>query len=47
MLFFEPLFLFLFFPTFYLIYLLGERRARARLFIILGASVIFYFWSEP
>ena len=26
MLFYEPLFLFVFFPTFYLLYLLGERR---------------------
>jgi 2-C-methyl-D-erythritol 4-phosphate cytidylyltransferase/2-C-methyl-D-erythritol 2,4-cyclodiphosphate synthase len=31
MLFFEPLFLFIFFPTFYLIYLAGERRAALRL----------------
>ena len=47
MLFYEPLFLFIFFPTFYLIYLLGEQRARMRLFVILGASLLFYFWSEP
>ena len=47
MLFYEPLFLFVFFPTFYLIYLLAERRARARLVVILVASVLFYFWSEP
>jgi alginate O-acetyltransferase complex protein AlgI len=47
MLFYEPLFLFIFFPTFYLIYLLGEQRARMRLFVILGGSLLFYFWSEP
>jgi alginate O-acetyltransferase complex protein AlgI len=47
MLFFEPLFLFIFFPTFYAIYLLGESRARTRLIVILGASLVFYFWSEP
>ena len=47
MLFYEPLFLFVFFPTFYLIYLLGERRIGLRHGIILGASVLFYTWSEP
>src|SRR5271166_154385 len=47
MLFYEPLFLFVFFPTFYLIYLLGEQREGLRLGVILGASVLFYTWSEP
>ncbi|HSZ91960.1 MAG TPA: hypothetical protein VK822_21590, partial [Acetobacteraceae bacterium] len=47
MLFYEPLFLFVFFPTFYLIYLLGERREGLRRGIILIASVLFYTWSEP
>ncbi|HET7879413.1 MAG TPA: MBOAT family protein [Acetobacteraceae bacterium] len=47
MLFYEPLFLFVFFPTFYLAYLAGERRAALRLGLILGASVLFYAWSEP
>ncbi len=47
MLFFEPLFLFVFFPSFYLIYLLGERREGLRRGVILGASVLFYAWSEP
>ena len=47
MLFYEPLFLFVFFPTFYLAYLAGERRAVLRLGLILGASVLFYAWSEP
>ena len=47
MLFYEPLFLFVFFPTFYLIYLLGERREALRQGVILGSSVLFYTWSEP
>jgi alginate O-acetyltransferase complex protein AlgI len=47
MLFYEPLFLFIFFPSFYLIYLLGERRRRLRHGVILGASMLFYTWSEP
>jgi alginate O-acetyltransferase complex protein AlgI len=47
MLFYEPLFLFVFFPTFYLIYLLGERREGLRRSVILCASVLFYTWSEP
>ncbi|HEY8123857.1 MAG TPA: MBOAT family O-acyltransferase [Methylocystis sp.] len=47
MLFYEPLFLFLFGPAVYLIYLFfGELRAR-RAVILLAASVIFYAWSEP
>ena len=47
MLFYEPLFLFIFFPTVYLIYLLGEQREKLRLGVILCASVLFYTWSEP
>ncbi len=47
MLFYEPLFLFVFFPTVYLLYLAMERRARARLGIILGASILFYAWTGP
>ncbi|HKM64236.1 MAG TPA: MBOAT family O-acyltransferase [Acidisphaera sp.] len=47
MLFYEPLFLFAFFPAVYLVYLLGERRRQARGLIILLASVVFYTWSEP
>jgi alginate O-acetyltransferase complex protein AlgI len=47
MLFCEPLFLFLFFPTFYVIYLLGERREGFRRATILSASCLFYLWSEP
>ena len=45
--FYEPLFLFIFFPTFYLIYLLSERREGLRRGVILGASLLFYAWSEP
>src|SRR4051812_32429965 len=47
MLFYEPLFLFVFFPTFYLIYLLGGQREGFRRIVILCGSVLFYFWSEP
>jgi alginate O-acetyltransferase complex protein AlgI len=47
MLFFEPLFLFIFLPTFYLAYLLAERRAFARGAVILLGSFLFYLWSEP
>ena len=47
MLFYEPLFLFLFGPAVYLLYLFfGEVRAR-RAVILLAASVVFYAWSEP
>ena len=47
MLFYEPLFLFLFGPAVYLIYLaFGEVRIR-RAIILFAASVIFYAWSEP
>ncbi|MFO1126662.1 MAG: MBOAT family O-acyltransferase [Methylocystis sp.] len=47
MLFYEPLFLFLFGPAVYLIYLFfGEVRLR-RAIILFAASVIFYAWSEP
>ena len=47
MLFYEPLFLFIFFPSFYIGYLFSERRRWLRHAIILGASVLFYTWSEP
>lgn len=47
MLFYEPLFLFLFAPAVYLCYLaLGARRG-PRALILLAASVAFYGWSEP
>jgi alginate O-acetyltransferase complex protein AlgI len=47
MLFYEPVFLFIFFPSFYLLYLLCGRREGLRCGVILGASVLFYTWSEP
>ena len=47
MLFYEPLFLFIFFPTFYLLYLLGERRYWMRGAVILLGSIAFYEWSDP
>ncbi|WP_424362138.1 MBOAT family O-acyltransferase [Methylocystis parvus] len=47
MLFYEPLFLFLFAPAVYLLYLFfGADRGR-RALILLLASVVFYGWSEP
>jgi len=47
MLFYEPLFLFLFAPAAYLLYLFfGAERGR-RALILLVASVVFYGWSEP
>lgn len=47
MLFYEPLFLFIFLPTFYLLYLAGERRYGLRLTVILLGSFVFYEWSDP
>src|SRR5271166_1542306 len=47
MLFYEPLFLFVFLPTVYLLYLLVERRYWLRGGIILLASIVFYEWSDP
>lgn len=47
MLFYEPLFLFLFGPAVYLLYFFfGANRGR-RALILLAASVAFYGWSEP
>lgn len=47
MLFYEPLFLFGFFPTFYAAYLLVERSGWLRGGVVLLASLFFYLWSEP
>jgi alginate O-acetyltransferase complex protein AlgI len=47
MLFYEPLFLFVFLPTFYLLYLAGERGYWLRLGVILFGSFVFYEWSDP
>ena len=45
MLFSSPLFLFLFFPLATLAVLAAPRRARD--WVLLGASGLFYFWGEP
>ena len=47
MLFYEPLFLFLFAPAVYLLYWLFGAARCARTAILLLASVFFYAWSEP
>ncbi|HEY8163509.1 MAG TPA: MBOAT family O-acyltransferase [Methylocystis sp.] len=47
MIFYEPLFLFLFAPAVYLIYLFFGADRRRRAVILLLASVVFYGWSEP
>jgi len=47
MLFYEPLFLFLFAPAVYLLYLFFGADRRRRAIILLLASVFFYGWSEP
>jgi len=47
MLFYEPLFLFLFFPIVFTAFLLVHRRAGARAAVLLSASLFFYLWSEP
>jgi alginate O-acetyltransferase complex protein AlgI len=46
-LFYEPLFLFVFFPFVFTIYLLLKRFAGAALGWIAIASCLFYLWSEP
>ncbi len=45
MLFSSPLFLFIFFPAFFLLFLLSGRHYR-NYFLLLG-SLLFYFWGEP
>ena len=47
MLFYEPLFLFVFLPATYALYLLVGRNIWLRRAVILSASIIFYVWSEP
>jgi alginate O-acetyltransferase complex protein AlgI len=47
MLFYEPLFLFLFFPILLIIYFLIGRTRPARKWILLLSSFVFYAWSEP
>ena len=45
MLFYEPLFLFLFFPVVFTAFMAVRRRAGLR--VLLLASLFFYLWSEP
>ncbi|QGM44861.1 MBOAT family O-acyltransferase [Methylocystis heyeri] len=47
MLFYEPLFLFLFAPAVYLVFLAAAGRRASRMLVLLLASVVFYAWSEP
>ncbi len=47
MLFYEPLFLFVFFPTLYALFWIFHRMPPVRMGIVLAASIIFYLWSEP
>ncbi len=47
MLFYEPLFLFIFAPAVYLLYLFFGAHRRPRAIILLIASIVFYGWSEP
>ena len=47
MLFYEPLFLFLFAPAVYILYWLFGAGRSGRLFVLLLASLLFYGWSEP
>ncbi len=47
MLFYEPLFLFAFFPIVFAAFLLARGRPRGRAGVLLAASLFFYVWSEP
>ena len=47
MLFYEPVFLFLFFPIVFAAFILARRRAGGRAAVLLVASLAFYLWSEP
>jgi alginate O-acetyltransferase complex protein AlgI len=47
MLFYEPLFLFLFFPILLVTYFLIGRTRPSRKWILLLGSFVFYAWSEP
>ena len=47
MLFYEPIFLFLFLPITFGLYLTTRRVAAFRLPVLLVASLAFYFWGEP
>jgi alginate O-acetyltransferase complex protein AlgI len=47
MLFYEPLFLGIFFPTLYAVYLALNERTTARKWTLLVGSAAFYSWGEP
>ncbi|SDB74847.1 MBOAT family O-acyltransferase [Belnapia rosea] len=47
MLFYEPIFLFVFLPATFFITLRLRHSAEARTGILLIASILFYFWGEP
>ena len=47
MLFYEPLFLFVFLPGVFTVYLRIRRSPRGRLWTLLVASILFYLWGEP
>jgi alginate O-acetyltransferase complex protein AlgI len=47
MLFYEPLFLFLFFPVVFTIFLVARRSVGARAWVLLAASILFFLWSQP
>ncbi len=47
MLFYEPLFLFLFFPAVLAAFLAVRHRPGGRAGVLLAASLLFYLWSEP
>src|ERR1700710_672360 len=47
MLFYEPLFLFVFLPGAFALYLRIRHSSRARLWTLLAASILFYLWGEP
>lgn len=47
MLFYEPLFLYLFFPIVFLVFVVVRRIEAARVAVLLVASLFFYLWSEP
>ena len=47
MLFHEPLFLFVFLPSFGLLYAALRQSRPARFWLLLGSSLLFYLWAEP
>jgi alginate O-acetyltransferase complex protein AlgI len=47
MLFYEPIFLFVFLPATFFIILRLRHSVGGRAVILLAASILFYFWGEP